>query len=204
VISIDPVTLSGRHVRLEPLSWAHEPDLVVAAGDAEIWEFMPVRGDTPETFHGVMSHAIRGAAAGNELPFAVIELTSDRAIGSTRLLDIRREHDAVEIGYTWYARRFWRTAVNTECKYLLLAYLFDTVGCRRVSLKTDRLNERSQRGIERLGAVREGVLRKHMIVQGGRERDTVYYSVLDTEWPQVKARLERLMSRGEFPPRSPS
>jgi RimJ/RimL family protein N-acetyltransferase len=204
VISIDPVTLNGMCVRLEPLSWAHEADLVSVAADPAIWEYMPVRGDTAELFHALLSEALENGVRSTELPFAVIDLASGRAIGGTRVLDIRREHDAVEIGYTWYARRFWRTAVNTECKYLLLAHLFDTVGCRRVTLKTDRLNVRSQRGIERLGAVREGTLRKHMIVQDGRERDTVYYSVIDTEWPGVKARLEAFMAGGETPPRSPS
>jgi RimJ/RimL family protein N-acetyltransferase len=203
VITLEPVILTGTHVRLEPLSWAHEDDLVLAGADPEITRFMPVRFEPRENLHAWLEASLRTAATGAEIPFAVVNLADGRAIGSTRFMDIRREHDAVEIGYTWYARSFWRTAVNTECKYLLMCHLFDSVGCGRVSLKTDLLNERSQRGIERLGAVREGVLRKHMIVREGRSRDTVYYSVIDSEWPAVKARLEGFIERGAVPRQSP-
>jgi N-acetyltransferase len=193
VIRVEPVVLEGVQVLLEPLSWKHEDDLVVAGEDPEISTYMPVRFEPRENLHRWLEMTFQSAEGGGELAFAVIHRASGTAIGSTRFMDIRPAHDAVEIGYTWYARSWWRTAVNTECKYLLMRHLFEQVGCARVSLKTDLLNVRSQRAIERLGAVQEGVLRKHMVVRDGRRRDTVYYSVLDDEWPQVKVRLEGLL-----------
>jgi RimJ/RimL family protein N-acetyltransferase len=132
-------------------------------------------------------------AQGTDLPFAVIHLQAGCAIGATRYMEIRPKDLALEIGGTWYAPAYQRTAVNTECKYLLLRHAFEEWGCVRVQFKTDLLNERSQRAIERLGAVREGVLRHHMITPEGRLRDSVYYSILDSEWPAVKARLEAFL-----------
>jgi RimJ/RimL family protein N-acetyltransferase len=129
-------------------------------------------------------------ALGTDLPFAVVHLESGRAIGSTRYLDIQRQHRGLEIGGTWYGLAYQRTAVNTECKYLLLKHAFEGLGCIRVQLKTDLRNERSQRAIERIGAVREGVLRNHMLLPDGHFRHSVFYSIIASEWPAVKARLE--------------
>ncbi len=135
------------------------------------------------------------AATGSQLPFAVIDQKNNRVAGSTRYLDIRPNDRAIEIGSTWLGSEFQRTAINSECKYLLLRHAFEELGAVRVTLKTDGRNEQSQRAIERLGAVREGVLRKHMVMWDGYVRDTVYYSILDSEWPQVKDRLKGLLNR---------
>lgn len=193
MIQIVPVTLEGRWVRLEPMRLGHLAGLTGVALDPEIWRFMPVLPSDDADMERWVLSSLANADAGAELPFVQIERSSGSIVGSTRLMDIRPEHDGVEIGYTWLGRRWWRTPVNSEAKYLLLSHLFDTVGCIRVALKTDLLNERSQRAIERLGAIREGVLRRHMIVQGGRFRDTVYYSILNDEWPAIRSRMfERL------------
>ena len=134
-------------------------------------------------------------ARGTDLPFAVVHLESGRAIGATRYMDIQPANRGLEIGGTWYGRAFQRTAVNTEAKYLLLGHAFEHLGCIRVQLKTDRRNERSQRAIERIGAVREGVLRHNLIMPDGYRRDSVYFSILAEEWPGVKARLEEMLGR---------
>lgn len=183
--------MEGRWVRLEPLSLEHVPLLVPAASDQEIWRYLPVLADTEEKLHAWAEDAIRNAHAGTELPFVTVERSTGRLIGSTRFMDIRLPHRGVEIGYTWLAKPWWRTPINSEAKYVQLRHLFEELGCIRVALKTDLLNLQSQRAIERLGAQREGVLRKHMIVQNGRVRDTVYYSILDDEWPAIRQRMER-------------
>lgn len=190
MIEIGPVTLEGRWTRLEPLARRHAVDLAAISADEEIWQYLPAPLATQEAVDAFVAKALAALDRGDEVPFATVERATGAVIGTTRYMDIRREHRAVEIGYTWLGRAWWRTAINSEAKYLMLRHLFDAVGCWRVSLKTDRLNERSQRAIERLGAVREGVLRKHMIVQGGRARDTVYYSIVDDEWPSIRARME--------------
>jgi RimJ/RimL family protein N-acetyltransferase len=190
-MQVSPVTLEGRGVRIEPLSWDHEAELAPLAMDEAIWCYLPTSLDTTEAFHRWMETALSAAQRGIEVPFVIIDRSSGALAGSTRFFDIRPADRAVEIGHTWLGRNWWRSAMNSETKYLLLRHLFDTLGCQRVSLKTDRLNERSQQAIERLGATREGVLRKHMIVQGGRARDTVYFSILDDEWPAIRDRMER-------------
>ena len=183
-----PVTLTGKHVRLEPMTEAHVPGLTLAgAGNADIWQHM-LYGDIRT--EADMLGWVRDILSRPDLPFAVIHLESGSVAGATRYLNIAPEHRGLEIGGTWYGAEFQRTAVNTECKYLLLQYAFETLGCIRVQLKTDLRNERSQHAIERLGAKREGVLRNHMILPNGGYRDSVFYSILDTEWPQVKKRLE--------------
>jgi RimJ/RimL family protein N-acetyltransferase len=169
----------------------HADGLARVALDPEIWRYLPVLVADRSDVDAWVTSALENWATGTELPFVQIETESGTIIGSTRLMDIRPEHRGVEIGYTWIARPWWRTRINSEAKFLLLRYLFEEAGCVRVALKTDMLNERSQRAIERLGAQREGVLRKHMIVQGGRFRDTVYYSILDDEWPGIKARMQQ-------------
>jgi RimJ/RimL family protein N-acetyltransferase len=178
-------------VRLEPLSLAHVPDLRRAGQDESIWRFMPYGNiDTEEKMGAFVQELLRRQAHGTDLPFAVIHLETGRAIGCTRFMEYIPAFRGLEIGGTWYTPAYQRTAVNTECKYLLLRTAFERLGCIRVQLKTDLRNERSQRAIERLGAVREGVLRNHMIMPDGHIRSSVLYSILDHEWPQVKARLE--------------
>ena len=190
-MEIHPITLMGRVVRLEPLSEAHVPDLTMAGADESIWRYMVYGGvggqaQMREWVREILSRQARGT----DLPFAVIHLGSGRAIGSTRYLDIQPQHRGLEIGGTWYGVAYQRSAVNTECKYLLLQHAFEVLGCLRVQLKTDLRNERSQRAIERIGAVREGVLRNHMLLPDGHVRSSVYYSLLNLEWPAVKAKLE--------------
>jgi RimJ/RimL family protein N-acetyltransferase len=189
-----PITLTGRQVRLEPLSEAHVPDLTRVGLEPGIWRDMLYGDiDSEAKMLGFVQDLLRRQAAGADLPFAVIELAAGRAIGCTRFMDIQVANRGVEIGGTWYGLAYQRTAVNTECKYLLLRHAFEAWGCIRVQLKTDIRNERSQRAIERIGAVREGVLRNHMIRRDGTVRDSVYYSIIDREWPTVKARLEAML-----------
>ena len=193
-----PVTLEGVHVRLEPLARRHAGDLFEVGTDESIWAYMPrpVLKSVQDT-QTMIGQALEVAAGGTQIPFAIIDRRSGRAVGSTRYLDIRRPDRGIEIGWTWLGAAFQRTALNTEGKLLLLTHAFEDQGAVRVQLKTDLRNERSQRAIERLGAVREGVLRKHIILWDGFIRDTVYYSILDSEWPEVKRRLEHLLQRGQ-------
>jgi RimJ/RimL family protein N-acetyltransferase len=178
-------------VRLEPLSLDHLPDLTLAGLDDDIWRYMPDANIVDEAgMRAWVQDMLERQAAGNDLPFAVHHLAAGRAIGATRFMDIQRPHRALEIGGTWFAREFQRTAANTESKYLLFTHAFETLGCIRVQLKTDLRNERSQRAIERLGATREGVLRHNMIMPDGHIRSSVYFGILAEEWPAVKARLE--------------
>ncbi len=191
-----PVTLIGHTVRLEPLSEAHIPDLAIAGKDEEIWRYMlygPVINE--KSMQLWVKDMLQRQARGTDLPFAVIHLGSGRAIGATRYMEIRPEHRGLEIGGTWYALAHQRTAVNTESKYLLLQHAFETLSCIRVQFKTDLRNERSQRALERIGAVWEGVLRNHMILGDGVYRHSVYYSILIEEWPSVKGKLEVLMTQ---------
>ncbi len=193
---IQPVTLTGSFVRLEPLSERHIPDLAVAGNNEDIWRYMlygTIR--TEEDMRGWVEDILNRQRRGTDLPFAVIHMESGIAIGATRYLDIRPEHRGLEIGGTWYASAYQRTAVNTECKYLLLRHAFDTLSCIRVQFKTDQRNERSQRALERIGAVREGILRNHMILEDGSFRHSVYYSIIESEWPAVKARLETYLHK---------
>ncbi len=191
-----PVTLAGRHVRLEPLDLSHVPALAAIGCDDRIWQLMlygMIR--TEADMHRWVESLLQAQAAGTDLPFAAVQLASGRIAGATRYLEMRPEHRALELGGTWYGLEFQRTAVNTECKYLLLTHAFERLDCVRVQLKADLRNERSWRAIERIGATREGVLRNHYIMPDGARRDSVYYSILDREWPAVKARLESLLAR---------
>ena len=193
-MEIAPVTLTGSVVRLEPLSEQHAPDLTVAAHDERIWRYMLYAyPEDEEKMLAWVRDILARQAAGADLAFAVIHLASGRAIGATRYLEIRPEHRSLEIGGTWYATGFQRTAVNTECKYLMLKHAFEVLGCIRVQFKADARNLRSLRAIERIGAVREGVLRNHYILPDGCYRDSVYFSILDNEWPKVKERLEEML-----------
>lgn len=195
-MNIQPITLTGRVVRLEPLSEAHIPDLTIAAQDENIWRFMLYGNiQTQAQMRAWVQDILGRQARGTDLPFAVIYLESDQAIGATRYLDIRQSNRGLEIGGTWYAPAFQHTSVNTECKLMLLKHAFEDLGCVRVQFKTDLRNERSQRAIERLGAVKEGILRNHIITPEGYLRSSVYYSILDSEWPAVKVRLKEKLKR---------
>jgi RimJ/RimL family protein N-acetyltransferase len=174
----------------------HIPGLAEAGKDETIWKYMLYGDLTREDSMAAWTRwLIDLQSHGSDLPFTVFHQASDRIAGATRYLDIRPAHRSLEIGGTWYAPEFQRTGVNTECKYLLLTYAFETLGCIRVQLKADARNERSLRAIERLGAVREGRLRNHFILPNGVYRDSVIYSILDTEWPEVKSHLEELMNK---------
>lgn len=192
-MNVGPVTLEGRHVRLEPLSQAHQADLASVGLDENLWRWIPSPVGTPAEMSAYIATALEEQARGASLPFALIEKTSGRAIGCTRYGNIDRTHHRVEIGWTWVAPAWQRTTVNTEAKYLLLLHAFETLGCIRVELKTDSLNERSRAAILRIGAREEGTFRNHMITASGRIRHTVYFSILDSEWPGVKSRLQSMM-----------
>ena len=194
MFTIEPLTLTGHTVRLEPLQESHVLDLCRVGLDPAIWRWMLYGSiDSEPKMHRFIHQLLDWQQAGETLPFAVIHLGESRAIGCTRYMELAPERSALEIGGTWYGRSYQRTAVNTECKYLLLQHAFEVYGCIRVQLKTDLNNLRSQHAIERIGAVKEGVLRHHMIRPDGSVRDTVYYSILDREWLEVKTRLERMM-----------
>jgi len=187
-----PLILVGKRVMLSPLALEHTPDLFVALNnDADLWAYLPVRlpGSVADMASWVET-ALEMQRQGQRVPFAVLDNTGGRAIGSTSYLDISAEHRHVEIGWTWYARPSWRTAVNTECKYLLLRHAFETLGCIRVQLRTDLRNERSQRAIERIGGVQEGTLRHLQILDDGHRRSVVFYALLAEEWPTRKAWFE--------------
>lgn len=189
----DAVTLEGSVVRLEPLSLAHLDELVAIGLDEDLWRWTTTRVTTPEEMRSYVEQALSEQRAGSSLPFATIERASGRVIGSTRFGNIAPAHRKVEIGWTWIARDMQRTAVNTEAKYLMLRHAFEAWQCIRVELKTSALNERSRRAIRRIGATEEGILRQHMINSDGSFRDTVYFSILDREWPAVKERLEAIV-----------
>lgn len=182
--------LEGQHARLEPLAALHAPDLLAAAQDDALWLYMPIaRPRTPADVERMIAGALAAQDRGEQLPFAILERAGGRAIGSTRYLDLRLEHRGLEIGWTWITPAYQRSAINTECKLLLLTHAFESLGCLRVQLKTDARNLRSQAAIERLGATREGVLRKHYVLWDGYVRDTVMYSITDEQWPEVRRRL---------------
>ncbi len=191
---VAPVMLEGAHVRLEPLSKAHLAGLAEVGLDEELWRWIPTPVRTPEEMAAYIETALKEQERGVALPFAIVERATGRAIGSTRYGSIERTHHRVEIGWTWLARQWQRTAINTEAKYLLLRHAFETLGCMRVELKTDSLNERSRAAILRIGAKEEGIFRNHMITASGRIRHTVYFSVVESEWPVVKARLETMLN----------
>lgn len=197
-MEIHPITLNGHLVRLEPLSFSHVLDLSVAGADQSIWRFMLYGNVQDETaMHAWVADLLNRQAKGADLPFAVILLDAGKAIGATRYLNIDVANRSLEIGGTWYGVSYQRTGVNTECKYLLLKHAFEDLKCLRVQFKTDLRNERSRKAIERLGAVKEGIFRKHIITPEGYVRDSVYYSIIDDEWPQVKASLEKKLVNSE-------
>jgi RimJ/RimL family protein N-acetyltransferase len=194
-MKIEPVTLEGRHVRLEPLSFVHHAALSEVGLDEDLWLWNPQPVRTPAEMLAYIEEALEGEARGTFLPFATIEKSSGRVVGSTRYGNIDLRHRRVEIGWTWIGRTWQRTAVNTEAKYLMLRHAFETLGCLRVEFKTDSLNERSRNAILRLGAKEEGIFRNHMTTSTGRIRHSVYFSIIDSEWPAVKAGLEEKLAR---------
>jgi RimJ/RimL family protein N-acetyltransferase len=200
MIRIEPIPLEGHGVRLEPLTPAHGDDFRTAAADGKLWELWYTTVPAPEKMAEYVATALAGLAAGTMLPWAVRELKSGRVIGSTRYHDIVAEIDRVEIGYTWYAGHWQRTHVNTACKLLLFTHAFETLGCRVVGLRTDNFNFRSQRAIEALGAKKDGVIRHHHRRRDGSVRDTVIYSVLAHEWPDLKKHLALRLARHAKPP----
>jgi RimJ/RimL family protein N-acetyltransferase len=196
MMRVEPIMLTGNVVRLEPLAAEHAAGLYEAGRDPSIWRYMPADPSASvASMTAWIEDALRAREAGTQLPFAIFELASGALVGSTRYLNISPPDRGLEIGWTWLTPHVQRTVVNTECKYLLLRHAFEVLNAIRVQFKTDGRNIVSQRAIERLGAVREGVLRKQMILPDGYQRDAVLYSIIDTEWPAVKARLEAFLTR---------
>src|SRR5215475_10438422 len=194
---ITPLTLQGSVVRLEPVRLEHVSCFWAVAKDSheEIFRWFPYSMKTPQEFEQFVSRILDEEKRGDSVAFATVERRSDQIIGSTRFMNIDRINRRVEIGSTWIAPAWQRTAVNTEAKYLMLKHAFEIWGCFRVELKTDVLNEKSRNAILRLGAREEGILRRHVVTWTGRVRDSVYFSILDSEWPEAKKRLEDFMAQ---------
>ena len=195
MIALQPVTLEAHGVRLEPLSQEHRAGLERAAADGRLWELFFTSVPEPGQAEAYIRTALEGLAQGHMLPWAVRDLASGEIVGTTRYHDIVAAADRVEIGYTWYAASRQRSHVNTTCKLLLMGHAFEQLGCGAVGLRTDHMNFRSQRAIEALGAKRDGVIRHHWPRRDGTVRDTVIYSVLRHEWPDVKRHLQRRLER---------
>jgi RimJ/RimL family protein N-acetyltransferase len=208
-MEIRPVTLDGKRVRMEPLSWEPHFDGLMAIGlDPELWRWTLNVIENRADLRAYLEEALRMQAEGSALPFATMDKASGRVVGCTRFGNIEPKHLRVEIGWTWVGKEFQRSYVNTEAKYLMLRHGFETWGCRRVELKTNVLNKKSRDAMLRIGAKEEGILRKHAVSDRGVSRDTIYYSIIDDEWPGVKATLEGMMARewasspGDAPARS--
>lgn len=199
MITIEPKSLEGGGIRLEPLGHEHADELRVAAADGRLWGLWFTFVPGPDEVAGYIATALEGLAKGHMLPWAVRDLASGTIVGTTRYHDIMSEIDRVEIGYTWYASRCQRTHVNTTCKLLLFGHAFETLGCKVVGLRTDNFNFASQRAIEALGAKKDGVIRHHHLRRDGSVRDSVMYSVLATEWPDVRKHLRQRLDRWRSP-----
>jgi RimJ/RimL family protein N-acetyltransferase len=195
-VSWNPVVLEGRDVRLEPLTEGHLDALCEVGIDEDLWRWIPTQVRSREDMLGYIRTALQWQADGTALPFATVDRSSNRVIGSTRYMNIDKPNRHVEIGATWIARPWQRTVINTEAKYLMLQYAFETLRCIRVELKTDELNQRSRNAILRIGAKQEGIFRQHVICADGRLRNSVWFSIIDSEWPQVKAGLEEKLRSG--------
>jgi RimJ/RimL family protein N-acetyltransferase len=194
--SLEPVTLTDRYVRLEPLTLAHTAGLAKVYGHAEIWRYLRAELKNESEVEAWIAAALDEQAKGHELPFAIIDLQSGRVVGSTRYFTIAQKDRGLEIGSTWLTPAVWRTPINSETKYLLLRHAFENLDCIRVQFITDSRNERSQRAIERLGATLEGTIRHHMVMRDGYIRDYLLYSILDTEWPTIKQALAKKTFQG--------
>jgi RimJ/RimL family protein N-acetyltransferase len=195
MISLRPIVLEGHGVRLEPLELRHEPDLAAAAADGALWELWFTVVPAPSETHSYIEKALAGQRDGRMLPWAVRNLTTGAIVGSTRFHDVVADIDRVEIGYTWYAKSWQRSYINTTCKLLLLTHAFEQLGCKVVGLRTDKFNFASQRAIEALGAKKDGVIRHFGTRRDGSARDVVMYSIIATEWLEVKLHLERRLAR---------
>ena len=193
--TVEPVTLRGRIVRLEPLSLDHVAGLAEVALDPRIWQWTIARPTSVDDLRAWAETALANRAAGTELPFATIEEATGRPIGSSRYMNIVLEHRRLEIGWTWLAPAWQRTGANREAKLLMLAHAFDVLGCRRVEFKTDSRNEPSRTALLGIGAQFEGIFRNHMVMPDGPMRHSAWYSVIDEEWPAVQARLEASLAR---------
>jgi RimJ/RimL family protein N-acetyltransferase len=193
--ALSPITLNGAVVRLEPLTIEHLEQLCEVGLDPDLWRWTTSEARTREDMRRYIETALEWQLQGTALPFATVEQASHRVIGSTRFMNIDLANRRAEIGATWIARQWQRTAVNTEAKYMMLRHAFETLGFMRVELKTDVLNTTSRNAILRIGAKQEGIFRKHMVCENGRIRDTVYFSIIDTEWAEVKAALEAKLGR---------
>jgi N-acetyltransferase len=195
LMNLAPITLRGHIVRLEPLSLEHVDALADAGSDPELFRYVTGCGSTRAEMLAFIKGALEAQRAGTAMPFVTIDIASGRPIGSTRFGSIVPEHKRVEIGWTWISPAFQRTGVNTEAKYLMLQYAFEQLQCNRVEFKTNAFNVRSRAAILRIGAKEEGTLRAHMVNPDGSLRDSVYFSVIATEWPEVSARLISMMRR---------
>lgn len=192
-MSIHPTTLQGRLVRLEPLALAHVPALCEVGLDEDLWRWVPTQVRNAAEMQAYVEQALDEQRRGVSLPFVLRECSSGRIVGCSRYGNISAADHRLEIGWTWVARSHWRSGINTEAKLLLLSHAFETLGAYRVELKTDALNGRSRAAITRIGATQEGIFRRHLITSTGRVRDTVYFSIIDAEWPQVGARLRSML-----------
>ncbi len=188
--------LEGKTLRLEPLSEEHLDALWEAARHPSIWQWMPQAFPSKEDLAALLRKLPELVSGGSQFPFAIFDKASGRCVGSSSYLNMDRSNRRLEIGFTWLSPDWQRTRVNTEAKFLLLSHAFEEMGCVRVEFKTDALNARSRAALQRIGAKEEGTLRRHMVVQGGRIRDSVYFSILDFEWPSVKAGLLKKMEEG--------
>lgn len=194
-LDLSPVTLIGRHVRLQPMQLQHLAALIEAGCESSIWAWYPQAADSAAGMGAFVDAGLAASAAGTAQVFVQIDAGSGRIVGSTRLAQIDRQHRRAEIGWTWLHPAAQRSGINTEAKYLLLRHAFETLGLMRVEFKTDACNDRSRRALARIGATEEGVFRRHILCESGRVRDSVYFSIVDVEWPAVKQHLERLLAR---------
>ena len=190
-----PYVLQGRFVRLEPLTRNHHPGLCEVGLEEELWRWIPIQVVSPEDMMAYIEAALLQRDKGMETPFATIDQASGRVVGCTRFMNIELKHRRLEIGSTWIAPAWQRTAINTEAKYLMLSHAFGALNCDRVELKTDVLNQKSSEAIDRLGAKQEGIFRHHIVNASGRVRDTIWFSIIGPEWPAVKVELERKLNR---------
>ncbi|MGH9773764.1 MAG: GNAT family N-acetyltransferase [Candidatus Acidiferrales bacterium] len=196
-MKIVPVVLEGRHVQLEPMTNAHHAELCEVGLDEDLWKWIPQPVCTHQDMRAYIEKALAEQSAGSALPFVTIERNLNRGVGSTRYGNIDTANHRLEIGWTWIAKAWQRTAVNTEAKYLMLRHAFETYKCIRVEFKTDSLNQKSRDALRRIGAVEEGIFRNHMMTSTGRLRHSVYFSIVESEWPSVKNRLEEKLARTE-------
>jgi RimJ/RimL family protein N-acetyltransferase len=188
-MNIKPVTLEGKYVSLEPLQLSHTTDLWHAAQHSEIWQWMPYVIESERHLGQLLTKLLKFGDSGTWLSFVIRELSTDKLVGTTSYLNIEPDNKRLEIGSTWITPAWQRSAVNTECKYLLLGHAFDDLDCIRVEFKTDSLNKSSRRALSRIGAKEEGVFRNHMVMPGGRLRDSVFFGIINSEWPEIKKML---------------